>query len=286
MAQRLHARRAVPALSPLSSHNKGGGREAGAAGPGGGWMPEPDTAACPGTRPRFCQGCPGKEVPPGNGSGVPPPAPARRGEPSPASPRTQPRRPSAGVWGPPGRRRRTGRGWWWHSSVCGCPLGHPKESGRKRGAGSITPSITALSPCCDPGMLCPLHSKTSPAPQVTTAEGHTQALPSPAPSAPGNQGLQSREQPCPLHLGLAEQDVGRQGLNRPPQPRVAKGNTKCQSHQPQYVRAPAKRSSAESALVQAVPAPLPRPGTAGTVPCPRGRDGEGLRGQMGARQEG
>lgn len=60
--------------------------------------------------------------------------------------------------------------------------------------------------------------------------------------------------------------MGRQGLNRPPQLRVAKGNTKCQSHQPQYVRAPAKRSSAKSALVQAVLAPLPHPGSAGTIP--------------------
>lgn len=127
----------------------------------------------------------------------------------------------------------------------------------------------------------PTSQQNPPGPSSHTAEGHTRALPSPAPSAPGNQGLQSREQPCRTHLGLAEQDVGRQGLNRPPQPRVAKGNTKCQSHQPQYVRAPAKRSSAESALVQAVPAPLPRPGTAGTVPCPRGREGKG----SGARWE-
>lgn len=87
--------------------------------------------------------------------------------------------------------------------------------------------------------------------------------------------------------------MGRQGLNRPPQLHVAKGNTKCQSHQPQYVRAPAKRSSAKTALVQAVPAPLPRPGSAGTIPWQRprphpargARAGEGPGPGTGARWE-
>lgn len=90
--------------------------------------------------------------------------------------------------------------------------------------------------------------------------------------------------------------MGRQGLNRPPQLRVAKGNTKCQSHQPQYVRAPAKRSSAKTALVQAVPAPLPRPGSAAPSPasslgpsCPGPGVGKGLEPAPrpdGAGQEG
>lgn len=157
------------------------------------------------------------------------------------------------------------------------PPGHPKESGRKGGAGSITPSTTVLSPCCDPGMLCPVHSKTSPAPQVATAEGH-RLIPALLPLVLGAGACRSREQPCPTQRGLAEQDVGREGLNRPPQPHVAKGNTKCQSHQPQYVRAPAERSSAKAALVQAVPAPLPRALPApSAASCPRGqRAGKGL----------
>lgn len=182
--------------------------------------------------------------------------------------------------------RRGGGGGRGGDGGCGCPPGHPKESGRKEGAGCITPSTTVLSPCCDPGMLCPVHSKTSPAPQVTTAERH-RLFPALLPLVLGTGACRSREQPCPTQLGLAEQDAGRQGLKRPPQLRVAKGNTKCQSHQPQYVRAPAKRSSAKAALVQAVPAPLPRvPPAPSAASREWGRAWAGHRGQMGARQEG
>lgn len=69
--------------------------------------------------------------------------------------------------------------------------------------------------------------------------------------------------------GLTQLGMGRQGLNCPPHLRIAKGNTKCQSHQPQYVSTPAKRSAcpppartrttALVLLVQQHPKPLSSP---------------------------
>lgn len=145
-------RGAVPALSPLASHNKGGGREAGAAGPGGGWMAEPDTAAhgrasAKGARGRRCR--PAMAARPASRPCL---AGGSRAQRPPARSHADPPQGSGD--------RRGGGGGRGGDGGCGCPPGHPKESGRKEGAGSITPSTTVLSPCCDPGMLCPAHSKT------------------------------------------------------------------------------------------------------------------------------
>ena len=159
------------------------------------------------------------------------------------------------------------------------PQATPRRVGGKGEPASITLSTVVLSPCYDPGMRCPLPRKTSPAPQTATAEGRRLLL-APLPPAPGAAGgtrtSRSQELPCPIQPGSAEWGVSRQGLNCPPQLHVAKGNIKCQSHQPQYVRAPAKRSSAQTALVQPVPAP--HPGGAGSIPrrCPRPHPACGL----------
>lgn len=187
----------------------------------------------------------------------------------------------------------------------------PQDTPRRGRGGKGEPSILfpippistmVLSPSHDRGMLCPLPGKNSPAPQSATAEGHGLLLTllPPAPlAAEGTRTPRSPELPGPIPLGSAERGVGRQGLNCPPQLHVAKGNIKCQSHQPQYVRAPAKRSSAEAALVQPVPAPLPPSRRCGQA-SPAGALGRILpagsavwgrawnrhRGQMGTRQEG
>lgn len=69
------------------------------------------------------------------------------------------------------------------------------------------------------------------------------------PSSQTPPGPSPREEPAtrePLHCphnGLTQPGMSRQGLNCPPHLHVAKGNTKCQSHQPQYVSTPAKRSA-------------------------------------------
>lgn len=209
----------------------GGGR-----GPGGGWVGEPGTAGGPGTQRLLCPGCPGKEVP-GDGSASRPPPLPRRGEPSSASPPMQPRRPSAGVWGA-GRRR---RGRWWHRGMR-LPPRPPQGEWGARGSPAPSPFPPRPHPLPVPQGCC----APSPAPQ--TAAGS---------SRPRSPRLRQNRDPQEPGAAPGGQAGRRQGLKHPPQLHVAKGNLKCQSHQPQYVRAPAKRSSAEAALVQPVPAPLP-----------------------------
>lgn len=136
-----------------------------------------------------------------------PPLP-RRGEPSSASPHMQPRRPSAGVCRP-GRRR---RGQWWHRAIRLPPQDTSRRVGGKEEPSSTTLSTMVLSPSYDPGMLCPLPRKTSPAPQTTTAEGHRLLL-----------ALLPREEPGPPGAALPQTTgAGRAGCEqagvKPPSP--------------------------------------------------------------------
>lgn len=75
----------------------------------------------------------------------------------------------------------------------------PREQRGKRGSWLHHPFHHSLI-----SSLCPLHSKTSQAPQITTAEGH-RLFPS---LVLGTRACRSREQPCPTQQGLAEQDLG------------------------------------------------------------------------------
>lgn len=169
----------------------------------------------------------------------------------------------------------------------------PRRAGGKGEPGAITLSTTVLSVSYD---AVPPPQQILLRPLRLKGAGSSWPRSHSAPTA--RRTPRSWELPCPIQPGSAEQGMGRQGLNHPPQLPVAKGNIKCQSHQPQYVRAPAKRSSAQTTLVPAVPTPLPRPGGAGSIPhqplgrvlpmgsAMRGRAWTRLQGQMGTRQEG
>lgn len=280
--------RAAPALSPasrLSSHNKGSGRgrEAGGRRPRQGLDGRAGHGRLPGHTAALLPGVPREGGAAWQWQRVPPPAPALPGGTELSVP------PHAAT---PTLRRGLGTREEEEGTVvaqgrAAAPQATPRTVGGKGEPGSTTLSTMVLSPLYDPGMLCPLPSKTSAAPQTATAEGHRLllALLPPATATAGETRTpRSWELPCPVQPGSAGRGAGRQGLNHPPQLHVAKGNLKCQSHQPQYVRAPAKRSSAEAALVQPVPAPLPPSRRCGqhppTVPsatsCPQAQPcGEG-----------